>query len=203
MENETAKKGFKVISLTALILKLITILTIVALLITVGVVAIKNIISENEINESQVIAEIEYTDDINKLTDLEVLKNTFGIKIYNETKANNNIISITVLAIINSIIEFILLIMIFDGVQKLFNNLYKTNEGLMTEKNAKIVKNIGIIAILRFIIPIVINVITRYMLFSTIRGNITIIQVVCTLLIVLVSFITYYRIKINQKEIKE
>ena len=203
MENGTAKKGFKVISMTALILKLIAILTIVALLITVGVVAIKNKMNENEINESQVVAEIEYTDDINELTYLEVLQNTFGIKIYDEIKANCNIISITVLAIINCIIEFILLIMIFDGVQKLFNNLYKTNEGLMTDKNAKIVKNIGIIGIMRLIIPIVINIITHYMLSSTIRGNITISQVVCTLLIVLVSFITYYRIKINQKEIKE
>lgn len=203
MKEESAKKGFKVISITALILKIIAILTILAMIVALVVIGIRNIKSEKELEETQVVAEIEYTDDINELTDLEILQNTFGLKIYDEVKANKNIMTITVLAILECGVEFILLIMIFDGVQKLFKNLYETEDGLITDKNAKIIKNIGIIALLRLIIPLITNTITRYMLSSTVRGNITIFQIVCTLIIVVVSFITYYKIRNNQKEVKE
>lgn len=202
MKEETAKKGFKIIEITALILKIIAILTILAMTVSLVIIGIKNIKSEKEIEETQVIAEIEYTDDVGELTDLEVLQNAFGIIIYDEIKANENIIPITVLAILDCIVEFILLIMIFDGVQKLFKNLYKTEDGLITDKNARIIKNIGIIALLRLIIPFVINIITRYMLSSTVRGNITIFQIICTLIIAIVSFVTYYRIRNKQKEVK-
>lgn len=194
MKENEYRKGFKVISGAALILKILTIITMLAIIITVFVMGIKNNINNKEIEESQVVAEIEYTDDIKELTELDILKNTFGIKIYDENKANNNIISIVILATIECVVEFVLLILIFDGVQKLFVNLYKNDDGLMTNQNAKIVKNIGIFAILRMIIPLVSNIITRYSIASTIRGNISIIQIVFTLVIVLVSFITYYKI---------
>ena len=194
MKENACRKGFKVISGAALILKILTIITMLVIIITVFVMGIKNNINNKEIEESQVVAEIEYTDDIKELTELDILKNTFGIKIYDENKANNNIISIVILITIECVVEFVLLILIFDGVQKLFVNLYKNDDGLMTNQNAKIVKNIGIFAILRMIIPLVSNIITRYSIASTIRGNISIIQIVFTLVIVLVSFITYYKI---------
>ena len=194
MKENACRKGFKAISGAALILKILTIITMLAIIITVFVMGIKNNINNKEIEESQVVAEIEYTDDIKELTELDILKNTFGIKIYDENKANNNIISIVILITIECVVEFVLLILIFDGVQKLFVNLYKNDDGLMTNQNAKIVKNIGIFAILRMIIPLVSNIITRYSIASTIRGNISIIQIVFTLVIVLVSFITYYKI---------
>ena len=169
--------------------------------ITILVVGIKKNMSNKEIEESQVVAEIKYTDDVKELTDLDVLKNTFGIKIYDEKKANDNIISIAILATVEWIVESVLLILIFDGVQKLFGNLYKMNEGLKNINNAKIIKNIGIFAILKLVIPLISNIITRYSIASTIRGNITIIQAIFILVIVLVSFITYY--KIMKETVKE
>lgn len=201
MGKNEGKKGFKVIGSTALILKIITILTIIALIIAGIVIWIKYNIEDEEIEKSQVVAEIEYTDDIEELSDLEILQNVFGINIYDENKANDNIISITVLVSLNCLIEFILLILIFDGVQKLFINLYKTDDGLITDKNAKIVKNIGIFAILRLIIPFVLNIITHYMLSSTIRGKITVFQIVFTLIIVITAFATYYKIRLEQKNV--
>lgn len=203
MKENTVKNGFKVISITALILKIITILTILALVVTVIVSYIKNEKNKEEIEESQVVAEIVYTDDVHEVSDLEKLENFFSLKIYDREKANENIISITVLATLIFVVEFILLILIFDGVQKLFKNLYKTDEGFNTKKNAIIIKNIGIIAILRFLIPLVTNIITRYKLFSTVIGNITIFKTVCIAIIVLVSFITYYKMREKQGEVKE
>ena len=200
MKEKTAKNGFKVISITALILKIITILTIVAVLTTVIVALVKDKKNKEEIEESQVVAEIVYTEDVHEISDLEKLENFFGLKIYDKEKANENIISITVLATIIFVIEFILLILIFDGVQKMFKNLYKTEDGLVTEKNAKIIKNIGIIAILKFIIPLITNLISKIKLASTVRGSITILQIVCTLVIVLISFVTYYKIHKKLKE---
>lgn len=200
MKEKTVENGFKVISITALILKLITILTILAVLITVIIALVKNEKNKEEIEESQVVAEIVYTEDVAEISDLEKLENFFGLKIYDEEKANKNIISITVLATIMFVVEFLLLILIFDSVQKMFKNLYKTEEGLITEKNARIIKNIGIIAILKFIIPLITNVITRFKLASTVRGDITLLQIICTLVIVIVSFITYYKISRKMKE---
>lgn len=203
MKENTAKNGFKVISITALILKIITILTILAVVVTVIVSYIKNEKNKEEIEESQVVAEIVYTDDVHEVSDLEKLENFFSLKIYDREKANENIISITVLATLLFVVEFILLILIFDGVQKLFKNLYKTDDGFITKKNARIIKNIGIIAILRFLIPLVTNIITRYRLSSTVIGNITIFKTICTAIIVLVSFITYYKMREKQEVVKE
>ncbi len=203
MKENTAKNGFKVISITALILKIITILTILAVVVTVIVSYIKNEKNKEEIEESQVVAEIVYTDDVHEVSDLEKLENFFSLKIYDREKANENIISITVLATLIFVVEFILLILIFDSVQKLFKNLYKTDDGFITKKNARIIKNIGIIAILRFLIPLVTNIITRYRLSSTVIGNITIFKTICTAIIVLVSFITYYKMRDKQEEVKE
>ena len=200
MKEKTVKNGFKVISITALLLKLITIVTILAVLITVTVALVKNEKNKEEIEESQVVAEIVYTEDVKEISDLEKLENFFGLKIYDREKANKNIISITILATVIFVVEFVLLILIFDGVQKMFKNLYKTEEGLTTEKNAKIIKNIGIIAILKFIIPLITNIITRIKLGSTVRGNVTIVQIICILIIVLISFITYYKISRKMKE---
>lgn len=201
MEEKTGQNGFKVISNAAFILKILMIIIMLVITITILVVGIKKNMSNKEIEESQVVAEIKYTDDVKELTDLDVLKNTFGIKIYDEKKANDNIISIAILATVEWIVEFVLLILIFDGVQKLFGNLYKMNEGLKNINNAKIIKNIGIFAILKLVIPLISNTITRYSIASTIRGNITIIQAIFILAIVLVSFITYY--KIMKETVKE
>ena len=201
MEEKTGQNGFKVISNAAFILKILMIIIMLVITITILVVGIKKNMSNKEIEESQVVAEIKYTDDVKELTDLDVLKNTFGIKIYDEKKANDNIISIAILATVEWIVESVLLILIFDGVQKLFGNLYKMNEGLKNINNAKIIKNIGIFAILKLVIPLISNIITRYSIASTIRGNITIIQAIFILVIVLVSFITYY--KIMKETVKE
>ena len=82
MKENTAKNGFKVISITALILKIITILTILAVVVTVIVSYIKNEKNKEEIEESQVVAEIVYTDDVHEVSDLEKLENFFSLKIY-------------------------------------------------------------------------------------------------------------------------
>lgn len=200
MKEETAKKGFKVISITALILKIITILTIIAVLATIVISIITNKNHKEEVEESQVVAEIVYTDDVKEYGELEKLKDFFGLKIYEEKQANDNILTITVMATIVFVVGFILLVLIFDGVQKIFRNLYKTDDGFYTAVNARTIKNIGIIAILRFLIPLITSVITKIKLGASVSGRMAILQAVCTAVIVLVSFISYYKIQSKIKE---
>lgn len=199
MKESSAKSGFKVISITALILKIITILTIIAVLSTIIFAIVKNRKNEKEIEESQVVAEIVYTEDVKEISDLEKLQNFFGLKVYDKEKAENNIFSITVLATMIFVIEFILLVLIFDGIQRIFKNLYKTDDGFATKTNARIIKNIGIIAILRFLIPLTTNIITKLKLAATVKGNIGMFQTICAAIIVLVSFLSYYKIKAKLK----
>ena len=135
MEENTGKRGFKVIGVTALILKTITIITIISLIIIATIFTVRNIIETKEIENSQIIAEIEYTDDVNDFSDLDLLQDIFKLKIYDKEKANNNIIPIASIAGINCIFEFILLIFIFDSVQKIFMNLYKTDDVHKTIKD--------------------------------------------------------------------
>ena len=86
MKESSAKSGFKVISITALILKIITILTIIAVLSTIIFAIVKNRKNEKEIEESQVVAEIVYTEDVKEISDLEKLQNFFGLKVYDKEK---------------------------------------------------------------------------------------------------------------------
>lgn len=199
MEKESpAKKSFKLIISAAFTLKLITILSLIALIISVSLIAISTKTNEQEIEESQIVAELEYTDDVQERPGLDTLQNFYNIKIYDEDKAHDNIIMIWGISTLNCIFELILVIFIFNGVQKLFTNLYKNEDGLVTDENAKIMKNIGFSAILKLLIPAILNIITHYMLASTIRGKITVIQIVFTLVIIITSFATYYDIKSKQ-----
>jgi len=49
MEENTGKRGFKVIGVTALILKTITIITIISLIIIATIFTVRNIIETKEI----------------------------------------------------------------------------------------------------------------------------------------------------------
>jgi len=122
-----------------------------------------------------------------------LLQDIFKLKIYDKEKANNNIIPIASIAGINCIFEFILLIFIFDSVQKIFMNLYKTDDGINNDKNRKKLKNIGIYALLKLIVPLALNIVTRYMLSSTIKGKVSLIQIGFTLIIVVTACIAYYK----------